>query len=133
MLCMYPGHWAASKGDTPALIHATSGDSWTWRALDDRSNQIARLFRACGLDTGDHVALLMDNQLQYLAIAWAAFRSGLYITCINRYLTVEEAAYIIDDSGSQVIVAAASVTDPAALAELIPGCPHRYLSGTAEV
>ncbi len=129
MRFMYPGHWAEKKGDTPALIHAASGEQWRWRDLDARSNQIAHLFRRCGLDNGDHIALLMDNQLQYLAIAWAAFRSGLYITCINRYLTPEETAYIVEDSGSQVIVAAAVVTDPEALAALIPNCPHRFLSG----
>ena len=125
---MYPGHWAEIKGESPALIMASTGERLSWRQLDDRSNRIARLFRACGLDTGDHVALLMENQLDYLAIGWAAFRSGLYITCINRYLTAEEAAYIIEDSGSGVLIASAAVTDPGALAALTPGCRHRFLN-----
>jgi long-chain acyl-CoA synthetase len=74
------------------------------------------------------VALLMENHLQYLAIAWAAFRSGLYLTCINRYLTAEEAAYIVQDSGSRALIASAGVVDTAALLELISDCDIRLLA-----
>jgi long-chain acyl-CoA synthetase len=124
---MYPGHWAARKGDHPAIINSVSGDSLTWQELDDRSNQAANLFRALGLTVGDHVALLMENHLQFFEVAWAAFRSGLYITCINRYLTPEEAAYIVEDSGSKAIVVSAAVMNPQALDPLIPNCDHRLL------
>ncbi len=126
---MYPGHWAQINGDSPALIMAGTGERMSWQMLDDRSNQIARLLRDCGLDTGDHVALIMENRIDYLAVGWAAFRSGLYITCINRYLTAEEAAYIVEDSGSRVLIASAAVIDPAELAAEIPNCPNRFLAG----
>ncbi|MEZ5557794.1 MAG: acyl-CoA synthetase [Pseudomonadales bacterium] len=125
---MYPGHWATIKGDQPAIINAETGATLSWRELDQRSNQVANLFRARGLGTGDHISLLMENHLQYFEVAWAAFRSGLYITCINRYLTPEEAAYIIQDSGSQVLVASAAVTDVDTLAALIPDCHTRLLA-----
>ncbi len=125
---MYPGHWAAIKGDSPALIHAATGETVSWSELNDRSNRIAQLMHRSGLGVGDHLSLLMENRLDYLAIAWAAFRSGLYITCINRYLTVEEAAYIIEDSGSTALIASGAVTDPERLGALVPGCTHRFLS-----
>jgi len=89
---MYPGHWAKVKGDAPAVINADTGAVLSWRELDRRSNQVANLLRSRGLRDGDHVALLMENHLQFFEVAWAAFRSGLYLTCINRYLTPEEAA-----------------------------------------
>ncbi|MGE0621359.1 MAG: acyl-CoA synthetase [Pseudomonadales bacterium] len=126
---MYPGHWAEIKGDSPALIHAASGETVSWAELDDRSNRVAQLLRRSGLGVGDHVSLLMENRLDYLAIAWAAFRSGLYLTCINRYLTEEEAAYIVTDSGSKALIASPAITRPERLAALIPDCPHRLLSG----
>ena len=78
---MYPGHWAEIKGDSPALIHAGSGKALSFRALNDRSNQIAQLLHLRGLRPGDHIALLMENHLEYLAIAWAAFFSKLRMTC----------------------------------------------------
>ena len=128
MPIMYPGHWAEIKGDAPALIHAGTGEIVTFNELNDRSNQIAQLLYARGMRPGDHIALLMENHLEYLAIAWAAFRSGLYITCINRYLTPEEAAYIVSDSGSQVLITSGAITDPDVLGPLIPHCPHRFLA-----
>lgn len=124
---MYPGYWAVEKGDDAAAINAATGEVLSWRELDDRSNQVANLLRSAGLSVGDHIALLMENHLQYFEVAWAAFRSGLYITCINRYLTAEEAAYIVEDSGSKAIVASAAVTDPGELAVLIPNCTTRLL------
>ncbi|MDH3643199.1 MAG: acyl-CoA synthetase [Gammaproteobacteria bacterium] len=124
---MYPGRWAAEKGDSAAAINAASGEVLSWRELDDRSNRVANLLRSVGLRVGDHIALLMENHLQYFEVAWAAFRSGLYITCINRYLTAEEAAYIVADSGAKAIVASAAVIDPSELAALIPDCPTRLL------
>jgi fatty-acyl-CoA synthase len=125
---MYPGHWSTVKGDSSAVINAVTGESLSWTELDDVSNQIARLFRSCGLDEGDHIALLMENHLQYFAVAWAAFRSGLYITCINRYLTPEEAAYIINDSASKAVVASAEVVSVEALTPLISDCRNRFLA-----
>jgi fatty-acyl-CoA synthase len=124
---MYPGHWATVKGDTPAVINADTGAVLTWRELDRRSNQAAHLLRSLGLGVGDHVALMMENHLQFFEVAWAAFRAGLYLTCINRYLTPEEAAYIVEDSGSKALVASAAVTDPGQLALLTPDCRHKLL------
>jgi long-chain acyl-CoA synthetase len=126
---MYPGHWASIKGDAPAIVNADTGDVMTWRQLNERSNQVAHLFRRLGISVGDHVSLMMENHLQYFEVAWAAFRAGIYITCINRYLTPEEAAYLVLDSGSRVLVASAEVTDPDHLALLTHDCPHRLLVG----
>ena len=110
---MYPGHWAQQKPDHPAAIDASSGESLTYRELDERSNQFAQLMYARGLRRGDHVSVFMDNNLTYFVVAWAALRSGLYLTTVNRYLTAEEAAYIVDNSESQVLVAAANLDEVA--------------------
>jgi len=37
-----------------------------------------------------------------MEVVWAARRSGLYLTAVNRYLTPDEAAYIIDDADAAV-------------------------------
>ena len=42
----------------------------------------------------------MENTLDYFPIAWGVMRSGMYLTCINRYLTPDETAYIVEDSTS---------------------------------
>lgn len=126
---MYPGHWSTVKPDTPALIHAATGEKVSWLTLDNRSNQVANLLQARGLKSGDHVSILMENHLSFFEIAWGAYRSGLYITCINRYLTAEEAAYIIQDSGTQALFTSSDLAITAELLDLIPNCPHRFIRG----
>ncbi len=126
---MYPGHWATVKPTTPAVIDAASGEQVTWLELDQRSNQVAQLLESLGLGAGDHVSILMENNLEYFSIAWGVLRSGMYLTCINRYLTPDEAAYIIDDSTSQVLFASSELAQSEALPALIPSCPHRYSVG----
>ena len=44
---------AQTTPDKPAIIMAGSGETVTYRQLDERSNQVAHLFRALGLDEGD--------------------------------------------------------------------------------
>ena len=126
---MYPGHWATVKPDELAVVNTQTGESLTWRDLNDKSNRVAQLLRAKGLDNGDHISLLMENHLDFFCICWAAFRSGLYVTCINRHLTAEEAAYIVNDSGSSALFASSEIPASADIPELIPDCPHRICRG----
>ncbi len=114
---MYPGTFAETTPDKPAAIMASSGDTLTFSQLDDRSNQLAQLLWEAGLREGDHVAIFMENRLEYFICYWAAVRSGLYITAINRYLQPEESSYIVNDSGSQALFASA------AMAELVGPIP----------
>lgn len=127
---MYPGYWATIKPHADAVVDATSGAKLSWQELDHRSNQVAQLLYARGLRPGDHISLLMQNDLAFFEIAWGAYRSGLYITCINRYLTAEEAAYIINDSNSKVLFTADVLSIAGDLPDLTPACDKRFIMGT---
>jgi long-chain acyl-CoA synthetase len=119
---MYPGHFAQTTPDKPAAILADTGETLTYAELDARSNQLARLLRDNGLSTGDVVALLTDNDITAFEVYWAAVRSGLYITAVNRHLSVDEVSYIVNDSGAAAIVASAAVADVAEA--IVPTTPH---------
>src|SRR4051794_18174220 len=101
---MYPGTYADSAPDRPAVIMAGSGEVVTYRELDERSNRLAHLFRAAGLQRGDHIALFMENNPRFMEVLWAALRSGLYVTAINSHLTAPEVAYIIQDCEARALV-----------------------------
>jgi acyl-CoA synthetase (AMP-forming)/AMP-acid ligase II len=101
---MYPRHWAKLRPDKPAVIDSVSGANLTHAELDRQSNQLAQLMYAHGLRRGDHCAILMENEVRYFVVVWAALRSGLYITTVNSHLTNEEAAYIIDNSESRIVI-----------------------------
>lgn len=129
---MYPGHWASVKPDAPAVISAATGSSQSWRELDERSNQIAHYLYHLGLRAGDHIALLLENHPRYFELGWAAFRSGLYLTCVNRYLTRDEVAYIVQDSGAAVLFASPAVPATDGLREISGQClAHVLVHGEA--
>uniref|UniRef100_UPI00388F7597 AMP-binding protein n=1 Tax=Rhodococcus sp. TaxID=1831 RepID=UPI00388F7597 len=88
---MYPGNFVATTPDKPAIIRPATGESLTYRELDERSIRLAKHLRAAGLAPGDHLALISDNDLRVMEVYWAALRSGLYITVVNRHLTSDEA------------------------------------------
>ena len=120
---MYPGHWAGVFPDKAAAIDVATGAVRTYGELNDRSNQLAQLLWQRGLRRGDHIAVFMENNLAYFDVVWAAFRSGLYLTTVNRYLTAEEAAYIVADSESKVLVASKALAEVAReLPALAPSC-----------
>lgn len=126
---MYVGDHALKAPGRPALIHAATGATITYRELDERSNRLAHLLRAHGLQRGAHIALMMENNLRFMEVVWAALRAGLYVTAINRYLTPDEAAYVVNDCDAEALVTSFAMREVAApLAELVPGCRVRLMT-----
>jgi fatty-acyl-CoA synthase len=125
---MHPGQHAQKFPDKPAHVMAFTGEVVTYGELDARSNRLAQLLWDAGLRRGDHVALFMENHPRYFEVYWAAIRSGLYLTTVNRYLSAEEAAYIVDDCGAKVLVASAALGQVAeAMLPQIPNCGVRLM------
>ena len=105
----------------PAVILYPSGTVITFDDLEARANRLAHRFRQAGLQEGDTVAILMENNEHIHAVMWAARRSGLYYVPINTHLTAAEAAYIIDNSNARGIIGSAALRGTCAgLAEHLP-------------
>lgn len=100
---------AQSQPEKVALIDAESGAQLTYGELNRRSVQCVRLFEAEGLRFGDHIAVMTENLPQALVVAWAAMRSGLYLTPINWHLNAEEAGYVVNDCLAKWLVISAGV------------------------
>ncbi|MEQ9586685.1 MAG: acyl-CoA synthetase [Parvibaculaceae bacterium] len=106
---MYIGTWAQQNPEKVAIAITGSDNQQTYKQLNDRSNQLSRLWWERGLRRGDHVAIFLDNDIRYMEIVWAALRSGLYVTPINWHLTAAEAAYILDDCEAKSIVTSSRI------------------------
>ena len=106
---MHPATHAKTHPDRAAYIMAGSGETVTYRQLDERSNQGAQLFRSLGLQTGDVIAILMENNPRFFEIAWAAQRAGLYYACISSKLTAGEIEYIMHDCEAKLLVTSPGV------------------------
>jgi acyl-CoA synthetase (AMP-forming)/AMP-acid ligase II len=106
---VHPTVIAQTTPDKPAIIMAGSGETLTYRQLEDRSNQGAQLFRKLGLKPGDGIAIFMENNIDFLPICWAAQRAGLYYTCVSSRLTAGEVEYIARDCGAKVLFVSAGL------------------------
>ena len=110
----HPAAHAADRGHHPALVMGASGETLTYRQLDDASNRVAHLLRAAGLVRGDHVAVLLANRREWFEVVWGALRAGLYVTPVNWHLTAAEAGYIVADCEAKALVVDADLAETVA-------------------
>jgi long-chain acyl-CoA synthetase len=83
---------------------ARSGEVTTYQELDESVERLSRYLASAGVAQGDGVVLVAENSALFLATAWAAQRTGLYYTAMSTRLTVDEAAYILRDSGAKAVI-----------------------------
>jgi fatty-acyl-CoA synthase len=119
---MHAAYWADNAPDRAAIVMG-SGLVRTYGELGGRSRQLARLLREAGLRRGDHIAVVMENDPVFFEAVWSALQTGLYITPVNRHLTADEVAYILEDSDAKAVVVSGS------LAGVAGGIDFTQLSG----
>lgn len=125
---MHPYIHARRTPDKPAYVMAGSGETVSYRQLDERSNRIAQMFRARGLEAGDHIAILMENNPRFFEICWGAQRAGLVYTATSSRLTAAEVDYIVGDCGARLLITSKAMEATAAeLRPLMPGVATRLM------
>ena len=127
---MYPGKHAVESPQRPAFIMAQTGETVTYGELEARSNRLAHLLRARGLQRLDHYAIFMENNVRYIESCAAGARAGIYYTCVNSFLTPEELAYILNNSQSRILITSAAKRDVAMAA--LEDCPRIELCLVAD-
>ncbi len=98
--------YAASTPDKPAVIDDRPGHAavaWSFRELDRRANGLAHLFAEMGAAPGVKVVTVGANSAALVAAAHAVRRTGAVYVAVNYRLTVEEAAYIVDNSDATIV------------------------------
>lgn len=128
---MYIGTHAETPPNKIAVYRPSTGERLTYGQLNDASNQLAQLLYTQGLRRGDHIAVFLENRLEYIVSIWASLRSGLYMTPINRYLTAPEAAYIVDNCDARVLIASAALEASEELGRLAGRCELKLAVGGA--
>ncbi|KHK89867.1 acyl-CoA synthetase [Novosphingobium malaysiense] len=126
---MYIRDTAMQHPDKAAAIRPATGETRSYRELEERSNRLAHLLRAKGLTRGDNVAIYLENTLDFFDVVLAGMRTGLYITPINRHLPASEAAYIVDNCDAKALVASAALKDSEELGRLCSHCPVKLSAG----
>ena len=111
---MHPGLKSGVGATAASSISAADDSVVTFEELEAASNRLAHLFRARGLRTGSHLAVLLENSARFIEVFNAAWRSGIHLTPINWHLGAEEAGYIIEDCDATALITSARFGDTVA-------------------
>jgi fatty-acyl-CoA synthase len=86
----------------PAIVYRDRKLTYAEMAAD--TTRIARALQASGIDAGDRVAFLCPNIPEMLMAHFAVPLLGAVLVAVNTRLSPEEIRYILDHSGSRIMV-----------------------------
>jgi len=104
--------------DPNSLALAYGDQRYTFRDLDRRVNQYARLFQSRGIAQGDVVALLMDNRPDFLWVFFALARLRAVTSLINTNLSGHTLTHAINVCKPRAVVVGSE--HAAALRDVLP-------------
>jgi fatty-acyl-CoA synthase len=87
----------------------------TWADFRERVRRLAVALQESGIEKGDRVAFLAPNGTEMLEAHYGVPAAGAVLVAINTRLNAEEVRYILEHSGSRLVV-----VDPS-LADLVEG------------
>jgi len=79
----------------------------TYKEILDTANKLAAFLAQNGVQKGDKVALFLRNSPEFIYSIFAVSKLGAILVPINTFLKEEELSYILEDSGSSVLIASA--------------------------
>jgi long-chain acyl-CoA synthetase len=82
------------------------GKTITYAQMDQMTRNLAAYFASIGLETGDRIALMMPNMMQYPIALFGALRAGLVVVNTNPLYTPREMHHQFKDSGAKAIIIA---------------------------
>ncbi|MFT3855183.1 MAG: AMP-binding protein [Ilumatobacteraceae bacterium] len=113
----------ARFGEREAMVDCPSGRRWTYAELGADVDRLARGLLAAGIETGDRVGIWAPNCPEWVLLQYATAEVGAILVNINPAYRTHELAYVLDQSGVRLLVAATQfkTSDYAAMvAEVAP-------------
>ncbi|WP_435820729.1 AMP-binding protein [Kitasatospora cineracea] len=109
------------------LVECATGRRWTYAEFAADVDAVALGLRARGVGTGDRVGIWAPNRAEWTLTQYATARLGAILVTINPAYRAHELAYVLDQAGVRLLVAAERfrTSDYAAMiAEVRPRCPE---------
>ncbi|MFL1486267.1 AMP-binding protein [Marinobacter sp. LN3S78] len=98
---------ARENGDKVYIHYGETGESLTFRAMHDRSREMAKVLKSLGAGRGQPVSVLTSNSLLAAIAMFACWQLGAIYAPINFNLRGKLLSYQINDTGADLLV-----TDP---------------------
>jgi long-chain acyl-CoA synthetase len=115
------------RGGDVAL--ADEFDTFTWAQHNERVNQAIDALSGLGIGLGDTIGLLGGNRHEWVEAAGAGNSIGTVNVPINWHFSVDEIAYVLQNSGARVLVADVEFAEKAADAAEQAGVEVRLAFG----
>ncbi|HWK25354.1 MAG TPA: AMP-binding protein [Solirubrobacter sp.] len=96
----------ARFGDREALVSVHQGLRYTYAQLGQTVDRAARAFIAAGIEPGDRVGIWSPNCAEWALVQYATAKAGIILVNINPAYRTSELAYVLDQSGCRMLVAA---------------------------
>jgi long-chain acyl-CoA synthetase len=96
---------AKKRKKRPALL--LNDDKITYGDIHKATDKLAAYLSEKGVKKGDKVALFLRNSAEFIYAIFAVSKLGAILVPINTFLKSEELSYILEDSGSTVLIASA--------------------------
>ena len=93
----------------------------SWSVLDDQLNRAANALIGMEFGPEDRVAVFARNSVEAILAYQAALHAGLSSVPVNSHFTVDELAYILENSGSKIVFVDAYTAQTALDAAKISG------------
>ena len=114
--------WMRNYGRTEHLAVDAGDVTLTFGELDNRANQLARQLRSRGARPGDRIALLFDQAVHSYVAMLAVMKINAAYVPLDVGFPADRIAYIIEDSGSRLVLSLSHVKDKVeGLEEFAPG------------
>ncbi len=126
------GFWNFAESDPSGIALVNPDETLVSREdLAAESNRVARGLRALGLETGDSVAVVLENGQTFIELYLACFQTGLYLVPINNHLAGPEISYIVENSEAKVFIGSSAFSGPVenAAKEMAVPESHRFAIG----
>jgi fatty-acyl-CoA synthase len=95
-------------GEREALVSVEQGHRYTYRELSDAVDAVARGLIARGVEKGDRVGIWSPNCSEWVLVQYATARIGAVLVTINPAYRTHELAYVIEQAGITLLIAAPS-------------------------
>jgi fatty-acyl-CoA synthase len=93
---------AVAHAERDALVG--DGRRVSWAQARDQSRALAKGLIAAGIGHGDHIALWMPNQIEWVQLWFASAYVGAVLVTVNTRYKTEEVRYILGQSDARLLI-----------------------------
>src|ERR1700736_4954847 len=97
----------------------------TWREVAQQSADVAAGMRKVGLQSGDRIALLLGNRIEFVLAMFGAASLGAVTVLLSTRQQKPEIAYVLNDCGAKLLIHEAALADRLPDACDVPDLAHR--------